>query len=863
LAKSGAQLVVTDTNRKQAFRWDTLTANAGATETPSENPAKSDQSDSPIELFPGSSIKTKSIATYVGAVNVTASSYGNSVSYTPEDQAYSAIDDNLDTAWITGTFVPDPAGQWWQATFTTPVTTNHLTLVQPQRGDRSRWVSKVTLSFDGSHKVTYRLKKSSHRPSGQTLTFPSQTFRTVRVTIDGTTDNSAPPLTASAVGFAEIVIPGQVVRQIIAMPTDLLTNAGSASINDRLTMVMNRERSSPFPPRNDPETTIARTFTLPTARTFTLSGSASLSALLPDDEIDRLIGRTPLTGANSGVIDYSSGRLPGDLRATASATLDGNPTTAWEPGLGSDADIGATLTYNVTRPMTISTLNMQVVADGRHSVPTALTVSAGGVTRKVTLPAIADSTVPGAVTDVPMSFAPVTGSQIVVTFTAIRAEKAANYYSAGPLALPIAIAEIGIPGLTTPATPATLPGTCTPSLLTIDGQPIDLAVVGSTSSALDNGEMQVVPCGADANGIALAAGTHVVQSTVGHNPLCATNIADCTGWNIDQLVLDSAAGGTAGPAATPTAQGTPELPATQPGAAPTVQLTANHIDSQGATVTGATKPFELVYGQSDNAGWKATATPGPGARPGSHAVSLGTSQLIDSFANGWHFTQADLDALGGANFTVSLTWTPQREVWAGLFLSGATLLLCLAMVLLPERLRRRLRSMAWRHAPHRLRSWHESTKGHDRLRPSDDHDLALLGPSLLLHDDRPRSGIVRAVVLGLVTGVVAAGVTSGAAGLLVAALVVLGLMVPRARIVSTVLGVIFVIEGCLSVVFGQKAHHYLPGSNWAGSFVHSGNLIWFGLVLLLADAVASAFSADAPSIPQPAPPAPDVPSPAS
>ena len=73
---------------------------------------------------------------------MTASSYGNSVSYTPEDQAYSAIDDNLDTAWITGTFVPDPAGQWWQAQFANPVTTDHVTLVQPQRGDRSRWVSR-------------------------------------------------------------------------------------------------------------------------------------------------------------------------------------------------------------------------------------------------------------------------------------------------------------------------------------------------------------------------------------------------------------------------------------------------------------------------------------------------------------------------------------------------------------------------------------------------------------------------------------------------------------------------------------------------------------------------------------------------
>ena len=114
--------MVTDTNRKEAFRWDTLTANAGYTETPSDNPAKTDLSDSPVALFPDTGINSKTVATYVGAVNVTASSYGNSVSYTPEDQAYSAIDGNFDTAWITGTFLPNPAGQWWQTQFGHQVT---------------------------------------------------------------------------------------------------------------------------------------------------------------------------------------------------------------------------------------------------------------------------------------------------------------------------------------------------------------------------------------------------------------------------------------------------------------------------------------------------------------------------------------------------------------------------------------------------------------------------------------------------------------------------------------------------------------------------------------------------------------------
>src|SRR5581483_11513996 len=141
---------------------------------------------------------------YTGAVNVTASSYGNSVSYTPEDQPYSAVDDNFDTAWITGTFVSDPKGEWWQAQFAKPVTTGQLTLVQPQKGDRSRWVSKVTLTFDGKDAQTFSLGKVSHTTTGQTLHFGSRTFHTLRITLESTTNNTAPPLTASAVGFSEV-----------------------------------------------------------------------------------------------------------------------------------------------------------------------------------------------------------------------------------------------------------------------------------------------------------------------------------------------------------------------------------------------------------------------------------------------------------------------------------------------------------------------------------------------------------------------------------------------------------------------------------------------------------------------------------
>lgn len=836
LASQGAQLVVTDTNRKQAFRWDTLTANAGYTETPGGNPAKTDLSDSPIELFPGTGITSKTYATYVGAVNVTASSYGNSVSYTPEDQAYSAIDGNFDTAWITGTFVPDPKGEWWQSQFTNPVTTDHITVVQPQHGDRSRWVAGVTLTFDGKNPISYDLTPASHLTSGQTLTFPVQTFHTLRVTIEGTTNDTAPPLSAAAVGFSEIQIPGQAVRQVLQMPTQMLSALGTASAADRVSVVMTRARTSGYPPRSDPETTIARTFTLPTARTFTLSGSASLSSLIPDDEIDRLVGRA--SNGAGGVRDaYSTGRLPGDLKATASATVDGNSATAWQPGLGSNAQVGASLTYDLTKSQAVNHLDLQVIADGRHSVPTALTVTSGSQVRQVAVPPIADSAVPGAVTTVPLTFPAITGSHFIVTFTAVRPEYAANYYSAGPLALPLGVAEIGIPGVHFSPTPTALPGNCVSNLLTIDGQPISVAVIGSTTSALDGGQVQVAPCGPNAKGIALAAGPHVLQSAVGHNPPCASAPTTCTGWNLDQLVLDSAAGGGVGPLPAPTAAGTPSLPATQSGVPPTVTQTSSHIDNLDARVTGATHPFELVLGESANKGWQAVASPGPGAPAGAHAVSLGAPQLVDGFANGWHITAQDLHALGGPNFTVALTWAPQRYVWVALAVSAVTLALCLVLGFLPVRWRRWLRA---RVLPRRVRG----PAGPDAPeRPSDPFDA----PSLTFPYSIPSLGehrggwlrFPRALVLGAATGGVALLVAPPLAALLVGVLVALGLVVPWARAVATIAGIAFVVAGCLNVVEGQRVHHYLPGSNWAGAFIHAGNLIWIGVVLLVADAVIS------------------------
>ncbi|HUC38209.1 MAG TPA: alpha-(1-_3)-arabinofuranosyltransferase family protein [Acidimicrobiales bacterium] len=897
LVAAGGQLVVTDTNRKQAFRWDTVSANYGETETPSEDPERTDPSDSPIDLSPAAPSDSRTTASYVGAVDVTASSYGDAVSYTPEDRPDNAIDANLDTSWNTGTFVPDPAGQWWQAHFQNAVSADHVTLVQPQSGNTSRWITRITLTFDGGHKFTAGLGPSSRSAQGQVVSFPARTFHSLRITIDATSDDHRSTFNATSVGFAEVEVPGQHVVEVIQMPRDLLQSTGASSLRNRLTIVMTRQRVSPysFPYRADPETTISRGFSLPTARTFTIAGSASLSALVPDDEIDRLVGRSGSDG--SGVVAYSKGRLPGDLRAGASAAADGDLGTAWQPGFGAAYEKGEWLEYNLPDSTSFDHLDLQVVADGRHSVPTSITVSTENGSRSVALPHITDTRTPGATTSVPVTFSPLSGSQIRITITGVRLERSTNFDSPTPIALPMAIAEVGIPGVQVAPVPAQLPGDCVSNLVSIDGRPVSVSIRGSTSTALDDGEVSVVPCGADAGGVTLGPGQHVVETALGHTT--------STGWNIDQLLLDSASGDGPAPAATFGA-----TPATQPGAAPTVAVTHKSTTSETLRVSGAVAPFELVFGQSNNSGWRAVATSagsstttqrdtaggagggregsgtGRGGGRGRAGIDLGNPQLVDAFANGWQVTASDLKKLGmdqggATSFTVSLSWSPQQRVWVGLGLSAAAIVACVALAVLPVRLRLRLRRRRpARPAPKRperstrrraepllsaasaaLSVALEARRMLLRLRGAGPAPAAVSpvpaatgtiesppGPALASWGEpvlsmplsgggrRPRVWAV--VTLSILAGLAASAIVSPLVGGEAAAATAAALSLRWLRGVLTLAAVGLLVAAAVSIVAGQALHFVPESSNWPSAYESASLLVWMAVVALGADAVA-------------------------
>jgi hypothetical protein len=726
--------------------------------------------------------------------SVTASSYGSSITYLPEDRPSSALDGDTKTAWLDNSF-GQQIGQWWQVVLLAPRTEHSLTLVQPQTGDPDRTITGVTLTFDGGRPVSVALDARSRTPAGQVVTFPARTFTTLRITVTGVAvaDPRVPVGSRSSVGFAEVGIPGIVAAETIAMPQDLLRSAGPASASDRLSLVMTRLRSSGTPPRADVETSLARTFWLPTARTFSMTGTARISPLIPDDEIDRLVGRPGADG--TGIVAYSLGRLPGDLRAGAIATLDGDPSTLWEPGFGVAHQAGQWLQYSLPSPITFDHLDLKVAADGRHSVPTSLTVATEDGSAKVALPTLADSPVPGSVVDVPVSFPPLTGRSIRITVDTVRVENTPNYYSKGPIAMPLGLAEVGIPGLQAAPVPATIPSSCRDDLISVDGAPLWVTVTGSTGTALSRQALTVSLCGPDAGGLALGPGEHTLRSVTGQ----------ASGFDIDQLAFDSAPGRGPMPLATAATLAPPAVTSS-----PTVRVGAQNATTIHLTVTrsdrGDPTPFDLILGQSINAGWKASVVGGP---------DLGAPVLIDGYANGW---RVDPSLLGSAThrgtFEVVLRWQPQRRVDLALVVSLVAIVACLVVALLPLRRRRRLRSAVVPDGPG-------------------------AGPRLAVPfgAEGPRTPVRVAVVTGVLAGLVAGVISSAPAGAAVGVASALVLLVPRLRAVLGVAAVAAIAAAGVYTAVHQAQAHVPADGAWPLSFATAADLAWAGVVFLGADAV--------------------------
>jgi arabinofuranan 3-O-arabinosyltransferase len=650
-----ADLLVTDTNRRRAERWGTIREQFGYTERADET-APYDPTDQRLEVFPDQTQANQTVSEQRGGVVVTATAYGNPITYTPDDRPANALDGDPNSSWRVGA-IDDPRGERLIVDIDHDVTTDHLQLLQPIRLFRNRFITRARLHFDDHPPIDIDLTDASRSEPGQTVTFPTTTFHHLEIEILDTNVAPRPRYDGfSGVGFAEVGIEGVRVDEVIRPPTDLLDRAGASSLGHRLAFVFTRLRSNPAEPvRLDEEPGMNRLLQLPTARGFGLLGGARLSDYVPDATIDRLVG---IPGADGGGITVtSSAHLPGALHQRGSAALDGDPTTFWSGPF--QAATGQWLHVDLGAPTTLDHLDLQLVADGRHSVPTEITIEPDGDPSRavvVAVPPVADGEQPNAVVAAPVDFAPVTGSTFTVTVTGARTQLERDWYSNGFSAAPVAIAELGIPGRTVAAPAATFDSGCRADLVTVDGQPVPVRVTGTSDDALDRQPLTVALC--DQTSIQVSAGEHVLRTAVGRD----------LGIDIDQLSLTSDKGGgptTLDPTAVAEGQGGPSTTGGG-GEGPPVTTVHEGRVSYDLRVEAADRPFWLAVGQSWSDGWAASID----------GQTLPPPQVIDGYGNGWLIDPA---VYGTGPIDIHVEWMPQRIVWICIWLSVAGVLACLVL----------------------------------------------------------------------------------------------------------------------------------------------------------------------------------------
>lgn len=689
----GAELVVTDTNRKQAWRWGSVRENHGHTERIDEQPLSDDVTDRRLEVFDGADWDAFTIAEPEGPATVDATGYGNAVTYTGGDRATLAFDGNLKTAWKVGAF-KDVTEDYLQITWPEPVDISQIKLVQTLRASNNRFITHARILFDGEENlpgrgIDVKLGEESRTPTGQVVSFPVRRSKTLRLAIGDTNLRELSSYDGvSEVGYAEVEVNAVKVADYLRHPTDLLDAAGERAAAMPLTYLFRRAASNPEEVvLDDEEWRMFRNVEVVQDRSFDLSAQVRMPTELPDPEIDRLLGVPD--AAEGGVTARSMSRLP-SLWARAYSALDGDTTTSWQSPV--NPSIGHWLEYTFPQPVTVKDLQLTLVTDGQHSVPRAVRVVVDGKPSEVVrlpegLGENADASCTdeegeaiydlggnerGATTTVPVRLQkPLTGSTVRLVVENMWQECSRDWFGGGPTVLPIGISELSIPGRHMPPLPERLPTVCHPNLLTIDDKPVGLRLDGTVGAALDRQLVSASPCavgGGWASPLKLTAGTHRL-ATSGATVTDAQQRA-VTGFSIDLLQLRSEPNGAE--------------PATQPAAttaAPNFEVDRpNRLTWNLKTSTASDDPYWIVMGQSLSEGWTLTTEDG---------TDLGPARLINGFASGW---LVDGSALKSTRFTIE--WTPQRAIWWALGISAFGVIGCLAIVFWPQKRLQRRRSAA-------------------------------------------------------------------------------------------------------------------------------------------------------------------------
>lgn len=616
-AADGAQILITDSNRRRAFLSSRVNQSNGFVLGPDDRPPKDSAFLNP---FPGRGTDAQTVALLDGARYLDAP-YSPNFPQFPEHRPYAAFDGERSTYWVADRYL-DRSRRWIEIGFDRPLDVPHVNLL-PQRETAT---DVVEVEIGGRrHRVTRgwnRLPVDLGRVNSLR----------VRVTgLRGPRDRFRGPGS-----IAELRVPGLRVRERLRPPRlveralrgESLARASLAYVFTRVTGDDPFRRSRrPDPDRGlvakgrnqeaaltaepgDPEELIARSVQPPVARRFAAEGLVTVAPEAPDDLIDRL------AGYDGHARFTSSGRFEGLPGRRASSAFDGDPATAWI-GQGR-AGSPPWIAWRGPRTIEIDSLLLSPSQE-RVGVPTAVRVRWGGGT---TAPLEVS---PAGRVDLPSALR--TRRMRIEILAASRPAGAT-----GVLRETVGISEVRAAGLEPVAVPrsGSLRAGCGLVVVRTSQGRLGMRPAGSVA-ALDGGRpLAARPCG---RRVQLGAGPATVQ--VERGP-----------FRVDVLRLDSPAP-------------SPAFSADRGGGQVVDTGEAGRGSYEGVKVA-LEGPSWLVLGESFNGGWEASCD----------GEGLGPPEVVDGYANGWR--------VPGRCSDVSFGFAPNATAQASYWISG---LACLGMLL--------------------------------------------------------------------------------------------------------------------------------------------------------------------------------------
>ena len=296
----GGEVVISDSNRRQAFVAGTLDQNTGPVLTPEQN-----VSADGIILDPfGRGPDFQTVASYSGIRSVEAPSSPQRPQF-PEHSAFAAIDGSSPTAWLADRTLGS-ARRWLEVDFERPLALPYVDL----------------LPYGAVRQVRIGAHTFAVRPGWNRLSLALGGAGSLRVYLTG--------VGAGAVGITELRIPGVHATEELRLPLDAAGALDAHSL-ERVSLMYVFERVTGDHPfrrdlaygPGDAEQTMRRAFALPAGRRFAAEAWVNVFSQAPDDQLDQLAGYRGPAHATS------SSRFDGQPRWRASRAFDGDPRTAW------------------------------------------------------------------------------------------------------------------------------------------------------------------------------------------------------------------------------------------------------------------------------------------------------------------------------------------------------------------------------------------------------------------------------------------------------------------------------------------------------------------------------------------------------